>query len=89
VPKRKRKLRKPTASAHLPSEAFDIEIAAVCRSRSVVLLSDWDTELPMQMLDAEGDETDNGNEAVAALIEVSEDCFISLDLTAWEKPTLH
>lgn len=85
----KRKHRKPTASAHLPDEAFDVEIAAICRRRGVVLLTDWDTELPMVMLDHEGEETLDGDEAVAGVIEVTTGCYVQLDLTLWEKPTMH
>ena len=78
-----------TASAFLPVEAFDLEIVAVCRKRSVVLLNDWETELDMLMLDAEGDETDSGDEAVAAIVDCGDDIFITIDLTAWEPVVLH
>lgn len=86
---RKRKPRKPTASAFLTRECFDIEIVAVNRAVGTVLLQDWDTELVMVMLDADGEETTNGAHAVSGVVDLGDDVFVSLDLADWERPTFH
>jgi hypothetical protein len=66
-----------------------MEIVAVNRYQGHVLLSDWETQLPMMMFDAEGDETDDGEQAVTAVVCLGDDLYLTIDLDAWERPTLH
>ena len=88
--RRKRLKPKPTASAALPVEAMELmEIVAVNRTSSTVLLDDWETHVPMQMLDGEGEETDDGELAVAAVVSFGVALYVPIDLSYWEKPTLH
>lgn len=87
---RRRKPRKPTASAALPIEAMELmEIIGINRTKGTALLDDGETELDLEMLDADGEETDDGELAVAAVVCFGDDLWVTLDLTAWEKPTLH
>lgn len=88
--RRKRLKPKPTASAALPIEAMELmEIIGVNRANGTALLDDGETSLPMQMIDADGDETEDGELAVAAVVCFGDDLYLTLDLSAWEKPTLH
>lgn len=87
---RRRKPRKPTASAALPIEAMELmEIIGINRAKGTALLDDGETELDLEMMDADGEATDDGELAVAAVVCFGDDLWVTLDLTMWEKPTLH
>lgn len=64
-------------------------VVAINRTMQLALLDDHVTEVPYVMLDDEDEETDDVKEGVTAILELPNGEPVELDLTAWQRVTLH
>jgi hypothetical protein len=64
-------------------------VHAVCYPLRLVVLDDG-TECPItNLFDAEGDETDDIDEATAAVAKIDDDNWLSIDLTQFDPVVVH